>query len=361
MKRVWMAAVLAAAMATTARAQEEYVLQYKHPKVGEPVVQHVSGHVVGTFTGLGVGTMKMTQKVGQWIRLECLEVNEDGSAKLRMSFQRFAMDMDVGPTHVSFDSAEPPSSQPDKEDPAKKALRQVAGAMVSGKGLTAVVTAEGKCLKIEGVDEMFSGIKDIPGGEQMGKALKEGMLENAASDDWCGQGVALPKRPVRIGEVWSGERRMNMGPMGKMLAKSKNKLLGVETVNGRHIARIAQTINMEMTPDLGSVARMPGMENVQMRMVSQGGTGTLLWDIDKARLIKMQQTAPLEMNVDFGSTTQPSASVRMSAKFHYSQVARLEGDDLADKLLPTDEPKAAPVAPAAGETAAPAGSPAQGQ
>lgn len=343
MKRMaMMAAVLAVAgMTLAAQAQDEYTIQYKHPKAGETVVLHNTSHVVGTITGMGIGSTKMTQKIQQWIKMECLEINDEGVATLRMTFDRMAMDMDMGGQHMHFDSAEPPSSQPDKENPAEEAIRKSMGGIFTGKSLTATVTAEGKCLKMDGLDELLEGMKDMPGGEQMAKMLRESMSENA-KEQWFGKTTWLPAKPVRIGDIWTSDQRMKLGPLGEVIMKAKNKLLGVDVVDGRHIARVGQTANMEMSPDLAGT-KMPGAENMKMKMTSQGGTGTWLWDLDSGRMIKMQQNAPMEMAVEFGSTTQPSATMKMTQKFTYSSVTELVGDELAARLLPTETPKAPPA------------------
>jgi hypothetical protein len=346
MKRIWIAAAVLAVtgMTAVAQAQDEYTLQYKHPKAGEAVVLHNVNHVVGTIQGIGFGTVKMTQKTQQWMRIECLEIDDEGTAKIRVAFDRFVMDIDMGGKHVSFDSAEAPSSQPSQEDPTKQNLRKSLGGMFTGKGLTGTVTAEGKCLKMEGIDEFVEGMKDMPGGEQMGKVIKDSMVENV-KEQWFGKTSWLPGKAVRIGDIWSSEQRMKMGPMGEVIIKSRNKLLGIETVDGRRIARVGQTVNMEVTPDFAGM-KMPGAENMKMKITSQGGKGTWLWDLDKGCVVKMQQNAPMELTMEFGSTTQPSASVKMTQKFNYTTVVETVGDEAANKLLPLEAPKPPAVEPA---------------
>ncbi len=355
MKRVWMAATVVAvtAMATAAWAQEEYVLQYGLPKPGEPVVMHSVTHIAGAMQGMGIGVQKMTQKIQQWIKLECLEVDSDGIAKVRMTFERMAMDMNFFGKSARFDSADPPSSQPGKDD-ASEAMRKGTGLMFAGKSLTATVTPEGKCLKLEGIDEMFEGMKDFPGGESMLQSLKESMSENVMSNQLLNT-QWVPKKPVRIGETWSTEQRMKMGPIGEVTVKSRNKLLAVETIDGRRIARIGQTTNMEVASTPGG-SKLPGMENVQIKMTSLGGTGTWLWDLDKGRMVGAQQNAPLEMSTEFGSATQPSASFKIGAKANYSTAIEIVGDPIAAGLLPPETPKAPASEPSRGvlEMAAPA-------
>lgn len=339
-----MAAVLAAVgMAATVQAQEEYVLQCKQLGQGEARTLHTIAHIVGTIQGMGIGNLKMTQKVQQWITMECLEVGEDGTTRIHMGFDRYAMDMDIAGKQVKFDSADPASVvMPSQDEKAREKMIKSMSGMFTGKGLTATVTADGKCLKFEGLDEMFDSMKDMPGGEQMIKSLKESMSENLMKNESLGGHGWLPKKPVRIGEVWSSEQRMKMGPLGEVISKTRNKLLGVETINGRRIARVGQTMNMEMNPDFGFM-KMPGAENMHMKMITEGGTGTWLWDLDSGYMVKMLQNAPMEMSVEFGSTTQPSASMGIKAKINYSQVAEIVGDEVAAKLLPVEMPKAPPI------------------
>ncbi len=339
-----MTAVLAmAGMAATVQAQDEYVLQNKQLGPGEARTLHTIAHIVGAIQGMGIGNLKMTQKVQQWMKMECLEVSEDGTTRIRIGFDRFAMEMDMAGKQVKFDSADPASAVlPSQDEQAREKMTKSMGGMYTGKGLTATVTAEGKCLKLEGLDEMFEGMKDMPGGEQMAKSIKESMSENLMKNESLGGNGWLPKKPVRIGEVWSSEQRMKMGPLGEVISKTRNKLLGVETIDGRRIARVGQTMNMEMNPDFGFM-KMPGAENVHMKMITEGGTGTWLWDLDNGYMIKMLQNAPMEMSVEFGSTTQPSVSMGIKAKINYSSVAEIVGDEVAAKLLPIEMPKAPPI------------------
>jgi hypothetical protein len=341
------AVLVVAGMAAAAQAQDEYILRYKHPEAGDAITLHTTSHVVGTLQGLGVGGQKMTQKVQQWMKGECLEVNEDGVATVHLTFERFAMDLNVGGRHVTFDSAAAPSSQPDKEDPAQPAVRKILAGMFSGKGLTATVTSEGRCLKIEGMDEILEGMKDMPGNEQVAKLFKESMTEDALADDWFSNTTWLPKKPVRVGDVWSSERRMKMGPLGEGLAKSRNRLLGVETIEGRRIARIGQTMNMELSPNPAGMG-ISGAENMKMKIVCLGGTGTRLWDLDRGYVVRAQESSPLELTLEFGSTTQPSAAVKMTQKFNYSTTVEVVGDDVAAKLRTTEKPKPTAVAPGNG-------------
>jgi hypothetical protein len=341
-----MTVVLAATyVAGAVQAPQEYNIRYKHPKPGEPVVMQITNDVVGTMS-FGLGTQSMTQKTRQWIKTECMGIDPDGIAKVRMTFERFAMDMNVGPVHMTFDSADEPApdptSQPSGKSPtpltmAQTMVKAMTKAMV-GHTLTATIGPDGKCLKMEGMKEMFDRMfKDMPGGEQFAKPFKEVFSEDSFKDQFFGSLSWLPTKPVRIGDVWNTEQRIKMGPMGETVLKGKNKLLSVETIDGRRTARVGVTMNMEMGN--GADGFKVAGRTVKTKMTSTGGTGTWLWDLDRSRMIKLQQTYPMEMTTETGTSSQPGESFTMTQKVNYATTVELVGDELAARLLPDATPK----------------------
>jgi len=342
-----MTAVLTAAYVVGAvQAPQEYDIRYKHFKPGEAVVMQITNDVVGTMS-FGFGTQNMTQKTRQWARMECLQIEPDGIAKVRMTFERMAMDMNVGPFRMAFDSADEPAPQPASQPtstPTDMAslqdtmVRGMTRALV-GHSLTATISPDGKCLKLEGMKEMFDKMfKEMPGAEQFGKTFKEMFSEDTFKDQLFGTATWLPTRPVRIGEVWNIEQRMRMGPMGNAVVKGKNRLLSVETIDGRRIARVAVTMNMEMGE--GAEGLKVAGQTVKTKMTSTGGTGTWLWDLDRARMIKSQQICPMEMTMQTGSSSQPGESFTITQKLNYATTVEYIGDELAARLLPDETPKA---------------------
>jgi hypothetical protein len=346
MKRlsVMAAAVMGLIWPVAGLAQEEYALQYKHMKPGESMLMKTTNNMVGTMQVPGMGTQSLAQKQQQWLKQECLAIDESGNATVRTTFERVAQDSSIGPMRINFDTANPPASQPGGDSPAL-AMQKAMGSAMVGHSIEAVMTSEGKCLKMTGMQEMMDSMfKEMPGGKEAAGAMKEMFSEDNFKQQFANATTWLPTKPVRIGEVWSTELRMKLGPIGEMVMKSKNKLLSVETIDGRHIARVGTTSNMEIGNG-GEGMKIAG-QTMKMKMTSTGGTGAWLWDLDRARMIRLQQICPMDMTMDMGSTSQPNDSFKMTQKLNYSTAMTVVGDELAEKLLPTETVKAPPVTPA---------------
>jgi hypothetical protein len=241
-----------------------------------------------------------------------------------MTFERMAMTMNAGPIAMTYDSADRDAAASQSAfNPAVKMF----DAMV-GKSFTARIDAQGKCLEVNGLKGLMDDVfKQVPGGQQTAKMMESMFSDNIIMEKF-GHIEWLPKKPVKIGDSWSTQYEMSMGPMGKMIMKGKNKLIGVEMVNGRRCARVAATTNMEMgNPDKPYEVNGVG---VQMHMTSTGGTGSWLWDVDRGLMVQMKTTAPMEITTEAqpqASQTQPANSFKMVQKMTYTTTVELvEGD-----------------------------------
>ncbi len=196
--------------------------------------------------------------------------------------------MTLGPITMSYDSAHKQDAMQEKLNPMAKTI----GAMV-GKSLTATFDADGNCLSIEGFREMMQdAFKNIPGGKEMAKAFIPDDKE-AAAQQFFGTAEILPKHPVKIGDIWSSQQKLRLGPLGEVVTKTKSKLIGIETVDGRRFARVAMTMNM----DLDNSDKPMEIAGTKMKIHHEcrGGTGSYLWDLDRHLMVRMKQTYPMEM------------------------------------------------------------------
>lgn len=300
-----------------AQAQESVNIAYKPFKPGEVLRTHTSTDTVGTVSGLGPGGQNMTQKADQWMKMECLDTDAAGVTTIRITFERMGMTMNVGPIRMAYDSADKDAaSSPTSINP----IARMFDAMI-GKSMTARVDPQGKALEVTGYRDIMNGVfEKAPGGQQMAK-----MMESILSDDTImekfGYFTWLPKKPVQVGETWPSQQEMQMGPLGKIVMKGKNKLIGIETVNGHRCARVATTMNMEMD-NADKPYEIDG-KRLQMQMTSTGGTGSWLWDLDRGRMLQMKTTTPMEMTLRTrapASQSQPADGLKMVQKLTYTTV-----------------------------------------
>lgn len=350
-----LAVVLLATWTAAASAQEAVNIVYKPLKPGEVRRMHTGTSTVGTMGGMGPGTQNMTQKFDQWMKMECLNVDADGNTTVRMTFERMAMTMAVGPITMSFDSAEKNASASQSVfNPAAKMFQ----AMV-GKSATARYDPQGKCLELKGMKEVMQEAFDqVPYGKDMAKTMESMFSDNSFAEKF-GHQTWLPKGSVKIGDIWSSQQDMPLGPMGKVIMKAKNKLIGIETVNGHRCARVAMTINMEVGNE-DKPFEVNGMK-MKIHMTSIGGTGSWLWDLDRGQMVQMKQAIPTDMTVESqrsAAQSQPAETFKMSQKLTCSEVMELVEGDPNKMPLTNDaaQPAAKPVL--LGVPAAPATQPA---
>ncbi|MBM4034681.1 MAG: hypothetical protein FJ291_23300 [Planctomycetes bacterium] len=110
------------------------------------------------------------------------------------------MDQTQGPMRMTFDSDE--SKTPSGTgDPGSQLLAGILGAMVGWKGVQ-VYSADGKFLRLEGLEHLLSKMRAAPGGAQlvgMMKQLLKPLLRDALTRHW---GKLLPAEPVGPGDSW---------------------------------------------------------------------------------------------------------------------------------------------------------------
>jgi len=274
----------------------------------------------------------------QWLKMECVSVDARGVATVRMAFERVAMTMAMGPMTMEYDSALPP-----RDGFFNRQMGSALGAMV-GAQLEADIDANGKCLAMRGIDEMFDKLMgDLPGAAQIRDMLKGAFTEDQIKEQWfrwyrCRE--ALPETRMQVGHVWTDDQSMNFGPLGEVNSKTKHKLLGVEDYQGRRCAKIVLTANLDMASGGPGVSNtIPGLKS--MKMTSTGGTGLIYWDIDGERLASMVQSIPMEMTIEIGD---PEGSDAESMKM-VQQMTMTTTMEVLDKMPPAPTTQAAGATP----------------
>ena len=316
------ATVLLAILAGTAYPQDAVDLKYVQLKCGEVLRFRSINDSAGTIEGMGPAVQRMTQRFEQWTKIECLKVSPDDIATIRMTFERIAQSMRIGPIVVSYDSAVVPSPEAMK-NPALAQITRMFKPMI-GASVTARLNPQGKCIEVTGVDEIF---EQLPADTSDAKQIKE-LLASIWSDDVFKEGLTswvewVPNKKVRIGDVWSHVRRARLGGYGEQTVKSKYKLLGLETYKGRKCAKIASTLNMEIGPgDTGEGLKVPG-GRMQLKMTGQGGTGLYRWDCKTGRLMFSQTSMPVEIQVQMTHATQPTRSRTITNKVTLTEIVEV--------------------------------------
>ena len=281
------------------------VAELKHlpSKLGEMCYLHGTVEAVGTIEGMGPTPQQFSQRIEQWMKRECVAVDAKGVTTERMTYERVAVTMSAGPMTTSYDSARPEAGGSGAE-----ALGKWVGALV-GLSIEGRIDADGRCIEVRGVKEMMEKLTAGMGGDGLAASMVQGMISEDGVKDKFGTASILPGRQVKVGEVWSKDRSMAMGPLGTLEMKQKFKLLAVEQYQGRRCARIGTTSSLGMAADT-SKSGVPGMfgpMDVTMSMAGEQGKGVVMWDIDRGMLVQSTESMPLTTEMQMKAPTDANA------------------------------------------------------
>lgn len=135
-------------------------------------------------------------------------VADDGTTKtITTTYERFKMNMKVGPLDIDVDSDKPlPSMGGDgKEDPMKMVNKLFSA--IKGRKFSMKVNAEGKVEEITGFKEMTRSIVDSMGvdekmKEQMQQQFSKQFNENSMKDQFERVLYIFPNKEVKVGDSW---------------------------------------------------------------------------------------------------------------------------------------------------------------
>lgn len=196
---------------------------------------------------------------------EVKEVRESGDAEISVQFTRIKMEMD-GPQVVKFDSDE---VEDIKADPMGASFAPILSTPISS-----VISPEGKVIEMN-LDAMLNGLS-----EQDAAATRM-QIESMSKQFSQNTFVALPKDPVKIGDVYdAGVIETDAGGM-KINMHMKYKVLS--------ISQCKRYVVLEPDGSFSFNSEMPGLEmNTENNKIG----GWMLFDLAKG--------LPLRSNMDLG-------------------------------------------------------------
>jgi len=136
---------------------------------------------------------------------------------------------------------------------------------------SAIFSKDGKYIGAEGLDELKLDPKTGVTKETLESMMKQGS-------------VMLPNREIKVGESWQAEIKVPMQGVGKMEMNFDEKLVSIDKVDGRDIAKIEFT---------GKIKPLEMKQNgVVVQIASKEITGTILFDLE------LHQARKTEMNME---------------------------------------------------------------
>jgi hypothetical protein len=232
-------------------------------------------------------TMKLTQSVSvvgqqfettmdtdELAQRKVLSVAEDGAAQLETSKKHFKVRGDFGPAgKFSFDS----TSEEKEEGTALAPILNPTFETMSNMVVRFTVAPRGEITGVEGYDEAMQQIlKDNP----MGAAFAGGGDADAFAQSMADAYPQLPEAAVRPGDTWEQPYEMKNAEFGEIQGKRILKLISVDEKDGRQIAEIGLTHQLN-----GNLDIKVGEARVTGKITIGASEGTILFDVEAGRIL----------------------------------------------------------------------------
>jgi hypothetical protein len=282
-----------------ADAQTTLRLKYKKGDVNAyemtqsmKMAQNVQGMDIDT-------TIKQTMELETKVE----DVLDNGNAKVVTKFKRVRMELEapapVG--KVVLDSKD--DQLPDNP------VAKIMGGMIKTLAkveFAATMTPRGETVDFKLPAELIQEFRNMPGGAQLGDMFSEEGLKNMMSQS----GIILPEAPVQKGATWTQKVNTKL-PFGKMAAEMKYTYQGTETVGGKTLQKITFIPDAKIDADPAAP--------VSVKVESQKGSGTILFDNDAGRLQEttLQQVMEMTvgvMNLNIAQKLDQTVSMKLKTK-----------------------------------------------
>lgn len=298
------------ALAGTALAAQGVTLRYKWNK-GEPVRYRTIQESTVTMSGVpGIGEMTVVTNMTQVMALKAMDVAPNGNATVETTFESIKMEVSSAAFSFAYDSAAPSQAA----DPLTAQLSQTFGALL-GQSFTMVLTPTGAVEKVEGITKLM---QNLQGASPAAAGLPglESMSDDAMKSMFGQSFAALPARAVGPGDTWQTSVTLP-NPMGEMTSAVTSTMRGVESMNGRNVAKFSSAVAISPAPGGGGA----GFAGLPMAVTMGAGTGeSETWfDHVLGRAIRVvgTTTLPMTMSMDApdGSSIALQASTRVKSTF----------------------------------------------
>lgn len=221
---------------------------------------------------------------------EVLAVDAQGKGKLKQTIKRVRMTMDLPNLpgqKIEFDSDEPEKT---KGSPFEMFTKSAAN--LHGSEFTMTLDPQGNYTDVIVPDDLVRKMNKTPFGQQIGGGNSKEQLKGMIT----GGGINLPEKSLSVGDTWKNESSMST-PAGTVTSKYIYAYAG-KNEKGLHKLTAKVDIAFEPNPD-----RPAG----QMKMTSEGGTGTFLFDASLGRVVSssLKNKTNMEMTI-MGRTIKQS-------------------------------------------------------
>ena len=244
--------------------------------------------------------MATTMQQVMHIRQEVLEVDAEGAARVRTTYESMSLDAEVpGQGTVSW-SSEDPEVDPDSP------LASMTGpwAMLVDESLTMRVDRRGELTEIEGLDDMVERLLDDLGEDPEqaeAAAAMRPMLEEFLSEENMGkltqQGLlSFPAEPLTVGDAWTEELSMEVPVLGEV---AQSQTYTLERFEGDvAVFHISGTLSMGTgVPVPGLPPELAEMMDIAVETDRGDVEGTIRFDRDRGLVVRQDLTMELDLEM----------------------------------------------------------------
>jgi hypothetical protein len=274
-----MSLALVAIMAFAAYGQDAVKLEWKFEK-GKTFYQEMTTKTKQTMKIMAMDNI--TQNHDQTFIFSWTPVDQDNDKNWIVSqkIDGVKMDIDIGGNKITYDST---SSTPSAGNPLAEFFKALVGSE-----LKLTISPEMKVVKIEGRDEFIG--KLVKANPQMEPLLKQILSEEALKQMADPAFASVPPKPVKKGETWEKQSKLNMGPIGTYDTTYKYTYEGKE---GKLDKIKVDTILNYKPPEANAAGQLP-FKIKAAKLETKNATGTVLFDNDKHRLDSSDMKLTLE-------------------------------------------------------------------
>ncbi len=194
--------LMIAVLLLTACTPKEIILGFK-PEVGATyqVDTTMDQDMTQNFGGQPITISQHFEYGYTW---HITEIDEDGNAHVEVTYNHIATSQSFGGQTLSYDSDTDEAPPP-----------QLTGMdLMLGRGFSMVISARGKVLSIDGLDEMYQDIvdaSDVPEDQKdtFYQALEDSYGEAALSEQLSSLFVPYDETPAAVGHNWHIDQQVN--------------------------------------------------------------------------------------------------------------------------------------------------------
>ncbi len=215
------------------------------------------------------------------------EKDKDGNWTVVQKIVGVKMEIEIGGNKISYDST--------KDVGTNNPLAEFFKALV-GSEFKLTITPDMKVTKIEGREEFVK--KLVAANQQMEPLLKQILGEEALKQMADPAFAAVPTKPVKKGEKWTKESKLNMGPIGSYNTTYNYTYEGPQDKLEK--IKVETTLTYQPPPPNASGGLPFQIKAADLK--SKDATGTILFDKAKGRLDSSEMNLKLEgkLTIDIG-------------------------------------------------------------